>query len=158
MKLEEIYPLLSASSVVVFAVCLGFHVITITEVWPLINAVVGAIVVLCVPVIFLAQFLMIFAAKGCRFFPERGAYEPGRSWKYFRVALGCIPKPTRVFGLLFWYVYTPASFVYCLMSDNLPACCGLVLAAFGLVHFLGFRYVLPNRELIIQTVNQSAAK
>jgi hypothetical protein len=102
-----------------------------------------------------AHLIAILGANGGELFSKRKQpYEFGRSWKYAFASLKFIPVPWRVFGLAFWYIYMPAAAIISFNLNNHPAFAGLVTAAFSLVHFLSFRFVLPQRDLIIQSVSK----
>ena len=151
MKLNELHPLLAAWSLILFVAAFALHVVALFKLLPIPESLVA---VLLLPAC-AAHFVLIMGVNGGQLFPKQMPNESGRFRKYFFAVLRFIPVSWRYPGLIFWYVYTPVVAVICITQENIAACFGLGIAAFALIHFLGFRFVLPQRDLIVEAANKT---
>jgi len=85
-------------------------------------------------------------------------YNYRKSRKLFLVGLKFIPPTWRYASLGFWCIYAPIVAVVCGVLEYDAALIGLFAAVFALVHFLGFRFLLPQQDSIIEAVNKTATE
>jgi hypothetical protein len=154
VKLEVLYPTLARLSLGLFLVSFCLHLCSLLDLLRVPEPIFPAMLAPIFPV----QLVLILGINGGEFRSRnRQPYRPGRSWSYFFASLKHIPLLWRLFGLMFCYVYCPIIGVLCFRLSKETAFLGLVASAFPLVHFLAFRFVLPKRHLIIESVQSSTA-
>ena len=159
MRLDASYKPFATFSLLLFCAIGALHLSAVSRLYVVPVFIVFPAFVLIMP----GQVLLILGLNGGRLVPRRGRrLTLGQKWRLILEGIRTIPPAWRIFGLVVWYVCMPVMFFWNLAASaglpdelaqaNLVAAFTVILAGFPLVHFLGFRFVLPQREAILTKV------
>lgn len=150
LKIEILYSPLATWSFVLFVLSITLHILALSSLLVVPEIIVIFLVFPIIP----THFVLMLGLFGELLLAKRKPFEFGRSWKYFFAALQHLPATWRYFGFGFWFIYAPIAAITCSMQKNIVAFFGLGVAALALIHFMAFKFSLPRRDLIIDTVTK----
>lgn len=159
MRASEFHELASVVSLALFGLVILVHIFTLSG----LLAPLVFLFVLLVLLVIAGQILLVVALNGGHLLTPAG-FTVRDQLKLAFGGLRLVPIGWRVIGFLYLFIYAPVILILYSApddpilgphSDHWAIAFSALLGVFPLMHYLGFRYVLPRREDIVRRAQSS---